>query len=236
MTWYVLLYTIFNHAIPFIDLFRGAIALTLGYAPVYFVNDYTDREIDKRDKRDNLYNAIRSKNRFMLLGGASLILGLLLSYSIQPISIVFLAGTYLFNAAYSLKPLRLKENTTLRIVSILAIYVLKSYLIITLLRFPLVDAPTLLIALMGSISILSIMLYKRRIVRIVGLEYAFYLLFVVTWGLCIITYPEIAPYIFPLVFFFIYIFMRYKTEFIPLFRYQMLYLGYILLVFTLLHI
>jgi 4-hydroxybenzoate polyprenyltransferase len=211
----------------------GLLAITAAYAPVYFLNDYTDRVVDKKDRRANLYNTIAHTGLYTVMAVVVGIIGITLSYFANPQSISFVAILYVANGVYSLRPFRFKDSLYPRVLSILFIYVVKAYYIFALLRLPLEQAPLSFILLFAAVSVFSLLLYKRRVIRVPTLEHFCGGLFLLAWIVTVAQYPMLLLHLLPLPFFGLYIYIRYKKEQIPLSTLQLLYFSYVVMLFFL---
>ncbi|KXK08533.1 MAG: UbiA prenyltransferase family protein [Microgenomates bacterium OLB22] len=228
---YIMVAVAKQYHIPWNQFLIGLFGITAAYAPVYFLNDYTDKAIDKKDKRANLYNTIGHSWLYVVMALVVGMLGITLSYLASPSSISLLAALYLINALYSLRPFRFKDHLYPRIFSILFIYLVKAYYIFALLRLPRDQVPIPFIFLFASVSVLGLLLYKRRIISVPVLEHFCGGLFLVAWIITIATYPMLLLYLLPLPFFSLYIYFYYQKVQIPLSSIQLLYFLYVVTLF-----
>src|SRR3989344_1469919 len=113
------------------QLIIGLTAFVLSYTPIYFLNDYADVSEDKKLNKANLFLLINNKNLYWTIHFLLIISGFLLSFYINPLSVVILITLYLVNLIYSFPPLRLRNINFFRELLIFIIYFLKWLLIIT---------------------------------------------------------------------------------------------------------
>ena len=72
-------------------LFLGLVTFFIGYAPVYFVNDFVDRDEDVKYNKSNLYASIKNLPSYWLLVIIATIIGTTCSYYIDPYAAVLVS-------------------------------------------------------------------------------------------------------------------------------------------------
>ena len=226
---YTTIFLLYGFRINLQAFLVGLFAYLLSYAPVYFFNDYTDWREDKQLQKNNLYLEIKNNKHFWLISVTFLLLGLLLILLISKIALYYLLVLYGFNLLYSYKPLRLRDKLLFREIAIFCIYIIKWYLLTSLLGVG--KLPLIIILMASSTAALSVSLYKRYIARSKLSEFIFALIFLITWCVSLLTYENLRILLFPLFPALLYLSMKYKNKQIPIGLFQGLYFIYALVVY-----
>ncbi|MBA3723691.1 MAG: UbiA family prenyltransferase [Candidatus Levybacteria bacterium] len=227
---YFAIFFIAGHQISLQQLLLGLIAYFIGYAPIYFLNDYIDRHEDTKHKKSNLYTHIKRARLFWIIACTAISIGVGLSYWIDPRSVMLLLIMYACNILYSVEPFRLRNRPYLNLIIIFIIYAIKFYYVALLLHFPPLSVPASLIIMSASLGALSTAFYKRHIQRQKVSEYILSILFAVAWITTIVLYNQLFFLFFPLIFILVYFHFKYKTKQIPIGRYQLFYFVYSIIV------
>lgn len=223
---YFALLFIANHQIPSDHFLLGLTAFFIGYAPVYFLNDFIDQHEDTIKHKSNLYTYVNNATIYWTITILTVVIGGAISYAISPIAFLILILLYICNTLYSVKPVRLRDRTYLNLIIIFFIYAIKFYYMTVLLNFPMNELPLSFVIMSGSLGALSTAFYKRHIKRQKLAEYILTFLFTVSWMITIILYDQTFFLFFPLIFILFYFHIKYKNNQIPIGKYQTIYFIY----------
>ena len=166
------------------------ITYLISYTPIYFINDYADNEEDKKYDKANLFNKINNKKIFWGITSLLMIVGVILTLKISVSSLFLLILLYIFNAVYSLRPLRLRNKPVLREVAIFFIYMVKMFYLSVILYSSFTALPLLIILMSASTGALSVSLYKRHSDRVKTSEILFGSIFIISWLLTELFYKQ----------------------------------------------
>jgi len=207
----------------------GLIVFIISYSPVYFLNDYVDKNEDKKLKRANLYLSISNKIVYWGIFFFLILSGLLLSLNLNPISPLILVTLYFLNYIYSFPPFRFRNIYFLRELLISIIYSFKWLLIISYWNLSFYYLPLPILIMASSFASMNLSLYKRHLKRNRYSEYFFGLIFIIFWFFTIGIYKKVLLLFLPLLPVVIYLWFRYKKSHIPIGFYQTLYFIYALI-------
>ena len=205
----------------------------MSYTPIYFLNDYADVNEDKKLNKANLFLLINNKNLYWTIHFLLIISGFLLSFYINPLSVVILITLYLVNLIYSFPPLRLRNINFFRELLIFIIYFLKWLLIITYWNLSYGNLPVHILIMASSLAALNVSIYKRYAKENKIPEYFFGSIFIIFWIITITFYIKVLFLFLPLLPAVIYIWFKYRKKQIPIGYYQTLYFFYTVIIYAL---
>ncbi len=216
-------------------LIAGMLAFTLGYAPVYFLNDFADRIDDVRHGKENAYNGSRNKIWYWSNAALLFVIGVVIMYRYSgSLPIVLLILLYGLNGLYSFRPFRLRDRKCMREALMFVIYFVRYMTMSLLMGFPLsMTFPYMLFVMGSAFAALSVALYKRHIERLSGrgVEYLFGAIAFLSWFGVMLSSPRTIPLLAPLFPLCIFFAFAYKDKQIPIGRYQLGYFLYVLGIF-----
>lgn len=228
---YIILNLIFNFAISFDRFLLGLAITVVGYAAVYFLNDYTDQDEDIKNKKANLYNSIKNHSLFFFLGMSCAVFGVVGSFLLSPNATLLLLFLYGLNFLYSTKPFRLRDKFWFRELILFIINIAKWYFGLFLLGFDPAKSP-FPIMLMASAFLAGLtVIYKRHIdtQNANNVLYTFGTIGVVSWGASLWIYPQTILLFGPIVPMIIFFHFKYKNKPIPTSKYILVYIIYFFL-------
>lgn len=227
------LFLIKSFSLPLTDFLRGLIFAIFSVLPVYFLNDFADRGEDKKHNKPNLYLSLNKQSLFWNITSLLLILGAFFSFINSVNSFFLFISFYILNIFYSFLPFRLRDKKILREINIFAIYLAKSLLFLTFLKYSLADLPFLLVVIPGVIAILNLSFYKHYLGGM-GKEIYFYLfLLLVILIPAAKNYPLILLIILPVIPLFLSVIILHKKVKIPINLFQFAYFLYALIIYFL---
>ncbi len=226
-------FLIYNFQISIFDFFKGLFIFLISYSSVYFFNDYLDRDEDIKIAKSNLYLDIKNKQLYWALSVLLIISGLIFSYLISPLALLWLIILYLLNYLYSFRPFRFRDIDFLKEANIFVIYFVKWFLISEYLGLQLnfQNTPLILFTMASACAALALSLYKRHLKTHRVSEYFFGFIFTISLMISCFLYPKIAILFLPLLLITIYLSRKYKNKQIPIGKYQIIYFSYVLIIY-----
>lgn len=223
---------LFKTTITVLVFFLGLFIYFIAYAPVYFLNDFADYKEDYKYKKSNLYLLFQNKKKFWTVTLFLLLLGLLFSFTITPLSAIFLIVLYVLNFMYSYPPFRLRNRLLLREILIFIIYFVKCWLVLLYLHQSILNFPLAVIVMGSSIASYGVAIYKRYLGKTELSGAIFGAIFVVSWFWTIFVYKQLFWLLLPLVPVSIFLYVKYKDKQIPIGVFQNIYFLYCILIYA----
>ncbi len=206
----------------------------ISYSVIYFFNDFTDYNEDKKDKKRNLYFDIKNKKRYWNIFFLLMLSWNILSYIAIGKWMLLICILYILNYCYSSHNIRLRNKKVLRAITLNLIYITKFILISCYLQIEIShNFPWLIAIFFGVMSAFGIHLYKRHTQPYTMWEYIFWIIFLSIGIANIIQYPQLSWFIIPIFLTGIRIYFYYKNRQIPLWKVQNLYFIYTTIIFIL---
>lgn len=229
---YISLNLIYEFTQPLFSFILGLLALTVGYASVYFLNDYMDRSEDIKYKKANLYNTIYNHYLFFFLGFLCTTIGLVVSYFLSFNAFLLLLVLYGLNIVYSIPPFRLRNVFAIREVIIFTINIVKWYFVVFLMGFDPMKSPIPLLIMAASLMATSNAIYKRSVDTrdTKPVLYFFVMIAAVSWLVSLLIYPQIFFLFVPIFPALIYLHIKYKNKPTPNATFLVGYIVYFILV------
>lgn len=235
---FVVYFILYDFRLDTYSFFRGLIIFTISYSLVYFLNDYADKEEDLNNGKSNLYLSINSFGMFWLIVFVLLILGIVLTLSVSITAFGLLLLIYFLNYLYSFNPFRFRDVFFIREINIFAIYFIKWLLISEYLGYVIFENnnPEVLplsIFVMGSLfAAIGESIHKRHTRPHKISEYLFGSLFFISLIFSFFQYPQMILFFLPMPIIMLFISIKYKNNYIPIGKYQVIYFLYVLLIYA----
>lgn len=186
-----------SFSLSFPDFLVGLISAISSVFAVYFLNDYADKEEDKKFKKPSLYLSFKNKTFFWLITSFILIIGGFLSFINSINAFLFFVLFYIFNWFYSFLPLRLRDKSLLREINIFVIYLIKTLLVLAFLHYPLTQISISLLLIPGILAILALSIYKHYLRGLRKDTYIYFLIFLISLTIGASQYPSILILVLP---------------------------------------
>lgn len=217
--------------VSFLKFILGGLAISFVYTPVYFLNDYFDRNDDVKYKKENLFLAIKNRHAYIFLPIFLGIIGIVLSYLTNPLSLLIVPILYFLNIIYTVPPIRLRDRKIFREIIIFILYSFKSLLVYQYLHQPFNQAALYLLLLHASIGSFGMTLYKRHKEKESPLiQYFFGSILILIFFAVITKFPQLMIIFLPVILIALFIYIFYKKKQFPL---NILELGFFIYVLIL---
>ena len=225
---YLILNFLFDFTMSPERLLFGLATIIIGYAAVYFLNDYTDQVDDVKNNKVNLYNIINNYGKFFLFGISCIVFGLVGSFLLSPKATLLLLFLYALNFLYSVKPFRFRNKFWLREITLFIINITKWYFALLLMGFEPTKSPLSIMLMASSLLAGLTVVYKRHTDNrnANNVLYVFGAIGILSWGASLWMYPKTVLLFGPIVPMFVYFHFKYKNKPIPTSKYILAYIVY----------